>query len=173
MKADSADIDNEPKGHICPPSNAKHPKDRWESLFVYGFICRFTALRGKVEGLDSPMDFETSLMNTDIDPVMTQILSRFVLNLRPQTRNLSSDVITASIASLIQEHIKGEERGVFWNDERRTNEDPLQGIENGFWGASWDIKLRVLRQLVEFQLCHSHDIKKIIDRAWGCRTQQA
>ncbi|EKM48048.1 uncharacterized protein PHACADRAFT_266566, partial [Phanerochaete carnosa HHB-10118-sp] len=79
----------------------------------------------------------------------------------------SSDVITASIASLIQEHIKGEERGVFWNDERRTNEDPLQGIENGFWGASWDIKLRVLRQLVEFQLCHSHDIKKIIDRAWG------
>lgn len=44
------------KGHVCPPSDAKHPSDRWESLFVYGFICRFTQLRGKVDGLDSPME---------------------------------------------------------------------------------------------------------------------
>ncbi len=45
------------KGHICPPSNAKHPSDRWESLFVYGFICRFTQLRAKVEGFYSPMEY--------------------------------------------------------------------------------------------------------------------
>lgn len=57
MKTGSVDVDNEPKGHICPPSDAKHPKDRWESLFVYGFICRFTTLRGKVEGLDSPVEY--------------------------------------------------------------------------------------------------------------------
>lgn len=56
MKAGSADDVGEPKGHVCPPSSAIHPKDRWESLFVYGFICRFTQLRGKVEGLDSPME---------------------------------------------------------------------------------------------------------------------
>ena len=75
---------------------------------MYGFICRFTTLRGKVEGLDSPMkyvyyntpqrlrlltcawmsSFEEALLNDSVDPVMTQILSRFVLNLKPQTRNL-------------------------------------------------------------------------------------
>ncbi|GJE85822.1 hypothetical protein PsYK624_019010 [Phanerochaete sordida] len=167
MKTGSADVDSEPKGHVCPPSNATHPRDRWESLFVYGFICRFTTLRGKVEGLDSPMNFEEALMNDYVDPVMTQILSRFVLNLKPQTRNLSSDVISASITALFQEHVKGTDRGVFWNDELKINEDPLLGVENGFWGAPWDLKLRVLRQLVELQLCHSNDIKKIIDRAWG------
>lgn len=43
-------------GHICPPSNAKHPSDRWESLFVYAFICKFTNIRAKVEGLESPME---------------------------------------------------------------------------------------------------------------------
>lgn len=75
---------------------------------MYGFICRFTQLKSKVEGLDSPMEyvrcwsysprdlltilcicsFEEALMNKDVDPVMNQILSRFVLNLRPQARNL-------------------------------------------------------------------------------------
>lgn len=101
---------SEKKGHICPPSNAKHPSDRWESLFVYGFICRFTNLRGKVEGLNSPMEyvwisqseleqpsliieettasFEEALLSPEPNPIMTQILSRFVLNLRPGTRNL-------------------------------------------------------------------------------------
>lgn len=44
------------KGHICPPSDATHPSDRWESLFVYAFICKFTQLRGKVEGLETPME---------------------------------------------------------------------------------------------------------------------
>jgi hypothetical protein len=29
------------------------------------------------------------------------------------------------------------------------------------------VQLKVLRQLVEFQLCHSADIKKAIDTAWG------
>ena len=28
-------------------------------------------------------------------------------------------------------------------------------------------KLKILRQLVELQLCHSPEIKAIIDRAWG------
>ena len=29
------------------------------------------------------------------------------------------------------------------------------------------IQLKILRQLVELQLCHSPEIKAIIDRAWG------
>ena len=61
----------------------------------------------------------------------------------------SSDVISASITSLIQEHIKGSERGVFWNEELKTNEDPLQGIEKGFWGAPWDLKVQTYAFLLE------------------------
>ena len=44
------------KGHVCPPSDATHPRDRWETLFVYAFICKFTQMKTKVEGLDSPME---------------------------------------------------------------------------------------------------------------------
>lgn len=76
---------------------------------MYGFICRFTQLRGKVEGLETPMEcvaivffdlkyepdvventvsFEDALLSPEANPIMTQILSRFVLNLRSQTRNL-------------------------------------------------------------------------------------
>ncbi|KIP05348.1 hypothetical protein PHLGIDRAFT_30978 [Phlebiopsis gigantea 11061_1 CR5-6] len=167
MKASSANDVEEPKGHICPPSNATHPMHRWESLFVYGFICRFTQLRSKVEGLDSPMDFEAALTNEEVDPVMVQILSRFVLNLRPQTRNLSSDVISSTISALMQEHLRGGERGVFWDDGRKMNVDPLSGLEKGFWSATWDLKLRILRQLVELQLSFSPVIKRMLDRAYG------
>ena len=56
MKAPAQESTTDKKGHICPPSNATHPRDRWESLFVYGFICRFTQLRAKVEGFNSPME---------------------------------------------------------------------------------------------------------------------
>jgi hypothetical protein len=99
---------NEPlsdkKGHVCPPSCATHPRDRWESLFVFSFISKFTQLRGKVEGLNSPMEcviglnilfrflnflsFEEALLSHEPHTVMTQILTRFVLNLRPGTRNI-------------------------------------------------------------------------------------
>lgn len=46
----------EKKGHVCPPSDAHRPADTWESLYVYSFICKFTGLRSKVEGLDTPME---------------------------------------------------------------------------------------------------------------------
>lgn len=45
------------RGHTCPPSSATHPSDRWETLFVYSFICKFTNLRSKIEGLESPMEW--------------------------------------------------------------------------------------------------------------------
>ncbi|KAH9858015.1 hypothetical protein C2E23DRAFT_802329 [Lenzites betulinus] len=158
---------SEKKGHICPPSNAKHPMDRWESLFVYGFICRFTNLRGKVDGFNSPMDFEEALLSPEANPVMTQILSRFVLNLRPGTRNLSSDVISSTVASLLQEYFKTPEHTVFWDDALGVNVDPFPTMDGGFFAADWDLKLKILRQMVELQLCHSQEIKAVIDRAWG------
>lgn len=40
--------------HIIPPSGATHPKDRWETLYVYMFIRKFTTLRDEVLGFTSP-----------------------------------------------------------------------------------------------------------------------
>ena len=41
----------------------------------------------------------------------------------------------------MQEYLKGTERGVFWDDERKINVDPLAGMEKGFWSATWDLKV--------------------------------
>ena len=45
-----------PKYHVCPPSNATHPRDRWETVFAYSFINKFTDLRKKVEDFNSAME---------------------------------------------------------------------------------------------------------------------
>ncbi|TFY80030.1 hypothetical protein EWM64_g3985 [Hericium alpestre] len=155
------------KAHICPPSDATHPKDRWESLFVYAFICKFTELRSKVEGLESPMDFEEALLAHEPHPIMTQILTRFVLNLRPQTRNISPDQISSTVYAVLLDAFKTPERSVFWDEDLGKNVDPFEGMDGGFFSADWDLKLKVLRQLVEMQLTHSPAIKNLIDRAWG------
>ncbi|KAJ8597625.1 hypothetical protein M405DRAFT_803668 [Rhizopogon salebrosus TDB-379] len=157
----------EKKGHICPPSNAKHPRDRWESLFVYSFICKFTNLRSKVEGLETPMDFESALLTHGPDPILQNILQQFILNLRPQTRNLSLDQISATLNAVLADAFKASERTVFWDDELWVNVNPFADLEGGFFAADWDLKLKVLRQLVELQLTHSIDIKNTVDRAWG------
>ncbi|KAF8641162.1 hypothetical protein AX17_000797 [Amanita inopinata Kibby_2008] len=157
----------EKKGHICPPSNATHPSNRWESLFVYSFICKCTNLRGKTEGLETPMDFENALMSREPNAILTQILCHFILNLKPQTRNLSTDQISTTVASILSDYFKSSERTIFWSDELKRNVDPFEQLEVGFFAADWDFKLKILRQLVELQLSHSSTIKGIIDRAWG------
>ena len=96
--------------HVCPPSNAVHPSDRWESLFIYSFICKFTNLRQKIEGLESPMEWanlpvflarfwpettgilfsslENALLSKEPNSILSQLLVQFIVNLKPQTRNL-------------------------------------------------------------------------------------
>ena len=37
--------------------------------------------------------------------------------------------------------MKLPERTVFWDEEKKTNVDPLQGIQGGVWGVDWDIKV--------------------------------
>ncbi|KAG6333072.1 hypothetical protein ID866_6023 [Astraeus odoratus] len=119
----------EKKGHICPPSNANHPSDRWESLFVYSFICKFTNLRGKVEGLETPMDFENALLSRGPDPILSRVLQQFILNLRPQTRNLSVDQISSTLSNVLADAFKGSERTAFWDDQLRANVDPFAKLE--------------------------------------------
>ncbi|KAI0275019.1 hypothetical protein BC834DRAFT_1037602 [Gloeopeniophorella convolvens] len=143
------------------------PKDRWEALFVYSFITKFTQLRGKVEGFNSPMDFEEALLSHEPHSVMTEILTRFVLNLKPGTRNISTDQISSTLTGVLADYTKGSERTVFWDEDLGVNVDPFNGVDGGFFAADWDTKLKVLRQLVELQLVHSAGVKSLIDRAWG------
>jgi len=175
-----------PRGHVCPPSDAVHPSDRWESLFVYSFILKFTNLRGKVEGLETCMEwvaiwcfyllsfsnlclgmfcnsFENALLLREPNTIITEILSRFILNLRPQTRNLrweragpswrvsyrclctsSTDQISATVASVLGDYFKTSEKTIYWNEDLHRNVDPFQGLEGGFFTASWDFKVCVL-----------------------------
>ncbi|KAH0591018.1 hypothetical protein H2248_001129 [Termitomyces sp. 'cryptogamus'] len=156
-----------PRSHICPPSDATHPSGRWETLFVYSFICRFTNLHDKLDGLESPMDLEDAILSQEPNEILSQVLQHFILNLKPQTRNLSTDQIATTVASVLAEYFKTSERTVFWNDDIQRNVDPFESLEGGFFTASWDFKLKILRQLVELQLCHNADIKATIDRAWG------
>ncbi|KIY69187.1 hypothetical protein CYLTODRAFT_350049 [Cylindrobasidium torrendii FP15055 ss-10] len=162
-----ATVRPEPKAHICPPSNANHPSGRWESLFIYSFICKFTTLKGKVEGLDTPMDLEESLMTEEANPVLMQILKAFILNLKPQTRNLGIEQIASTVSAILNDHFRTGERSVFWDESLSQNVDPLHDHKQSFFALGWDMKLKILRQLVEFQLCYKADIKGKIDRAWG------
>jgi len=44
---------NNKRGHVVPKSTATHPRDRWETLFVYAFINKFTKLHETVPGFYS------------------------------------------------------------------------------------------------------------------------
>jgi len=54
----------------------------------------------------------------------------------------SSDVISSTVASVISEYCKTNERLVFWDEDRGVNVDPFQNMDGGFFSADWDMKVR-------------------------------
>ena len=56
-------------------------------------------------------------------------------------RVVSSDVISNTVAGILQEFLKTNERTVFWDDDRKVNLDPFHELEGGFWGAGWDLRV--------------------------------
>jgi len=130
------------KGHICPPSDAADPADRWETMFVYAFICKFTNLRAKTEGFETAMDLETALKAPGPDPILCKVLQHFILNMRPQTRTLSVDQISTTVAGVLADYTKTPERTVFWDEDLNANVDPLANVEGGIFAADWDLKVR-------------------------------
>lgn len=157
--------DEPKKGHICPPSTATHPADRWETAFIYSFICKFTKIKQEVEGLDAVSDLEEALLFNEPHHILEQTLARFMLNLRPQTRNISPDIISSTVSAYFAEMFSKGEMSIFWDEAMMRNVDPFEKAD--FFGLDWSMKLRILRQLVEWQLSHSVEIKGLIDRAWG------
>lgn len=112
-------------GHVCPPSNATHPKDRWDMYYVYMFIQRFTTLKDEIPGFlcieeyatrhssrvfhfwvrhfvaDKQHSLENALLEEPgkVNYLLEQVVLRFILNLRPNTRNtrwVSLSIATSS-----------------------------------------------------------------------------
>ena len=54
---------------------------------------------------------------------------------------VSSDVISTTVAAVLLEFLKTNERTVFWSDEANANLDPFHNLGIGFWGADWDLKV--------------------------------
>lgn len=107
--------------------------------------------------------FENALLMPGADPIVSKILQQFVLNLRPQTRNLryvyfcsscrpcrtfrgsaSVDQISSTLSSVLADTFKTSERTVFWDDERGANVDPFANLEGGFFAADWALKVGLL-----------------------------
>lgn len=150
-----------------------------------------------------PLSLEEALLFSGPHQILEQILARFILNLRPQTRNIgcvsnrsshdvclnvvacSPEVISSTVAAFFAEWMAKGERTTFWDERKMMNLDPFTAQDpNGFFKLSWDLKvrllsvwnhisfsnilkLRILRQLVEWQLSFSAEIKGMIDRSWG------
>ncbi|KAL0579444.1 hypothetical protein V5O48_002550 [Marasmius crinis-equi] len=113
------------------------------------------------------ISLENALLLKEPNTVVNAVLTRFILNLRPQARNLSSDQLSSTVSALLADYFKTSERTVFWDEDLHMNVDPFQSLEGGFFSADWDLKLKILRQLVELQLSHSIEVKGKIDHAWG------
>ncbi|KAG6841746.1 hypothetical protein C0991_007075 [Blastosporella zonata] len=143
---------------------SKTHKDRVSEFnsHLESLTCPLTYLSGCVVS-----SLEEALLSQEPNEILSQVLQHFILNLKPQTRNTSTDQIATTVASVLADYFKTSERTVFWNEELKRNVDPFEDLEGGFFTASWDFKLKILRQLVELQLYHNADIKATIDRAWG------
>ncbi|KAF8756238.1 hypothetical protein RHS01_04818 [Rhizoctonia solani] len=123
--------------------NADHPSSRWETAYVYAFIVKFTSLRGK-DGLESPTDLEEALLFPGPSPVLEQVLARFVLNLRPGSRNTGHDIspnlIARTTQSLLDEFLRTSERSCWWDDSLHRNLDPFAGHEGDVFTLPWETK---------------------------------
>ncbi|CAE6412802.1 unnamed protein product [Rhizoctonia solani] len=161
-----------PKAITLLEPNADHPSSRWETAYVYAFIVKFTGLRGK-DGLESPADLEEALLFPGPTPVLEQVLARFVLNLRPGSRNTGHDIspnlIARTTQSILDEFLRTSERSCWWDDSLRCNLDPFVGHQGDVFTLPWETKLQILRQLVDYQLQHSALVRDIIDTVWGAR----
>ncbi|KAG8832473.1 hypothetical protein FRC17_001294 [Serendipita sp. 399] len=162
-------------GHRLPPSKATHPRDRWDMYFVYMFIRRFTTLKEDIPSFINVTDLENAILDDSgkVNVLLEQVILRFILNLRPNTRNTSSDQIPSTLSSVLHEFLKDKDRPrartVFWNYEQDMNCMPAKDTEGELWSYSWEVKLDILRQLVDWQLEYSASVRDLIDTAWQYR----
>ncbi|KAG8910753.1 hypothetical protein FRC01_006148 [Tulasnella sp. 417] len=147
--------------------------ERWEVPFVYGFIVKFAPGLRKRLGLNTPMDFEDALLADGRSPVLTGVLDHFLHNLwwkqAKAKCDCRPDAIERTLVTLFNHYCTLKEHStMLWSKTEGKNINPLSdGV--GFYSLNWSTKLRILRQLVEWQLTHSDSVKAQIDFAWGVK----
>ncbi|KAG8928348.1 hypothetical protein FRC02_007040 [Tulasnella sp. 418] len=155
------------KPEVTQPQNA--PSARWESLYVYSFLVKF--LPPRVDDLWDPMVFENALMATGFNQIIYDILERFLKKLRPSLEETwSQETATSDLVETLTQFCKGRERTIWYYDDLKRNEHEMEELED-FFTLPWETKLQILRQLVDWILCHAQ-VKDVIDIAWEVKYQR-
>ncbi|KAG9018220.1 hypothetical protein FRB90_011855 [Tulasnella sp. 427] len=166
-------MDPGPSKSTTTKADARAITDRWEVPFVYGFIVKFAPTLRKKLGLNTPMDLEAGLLASGRAPALTGVLEHFLHNLwwkQAKTKcDCRPDAIERTLVALFNHYCTMKEHGsTLWSKTEGKNVNPLSdGV--GFYSLNWATKLKILRQLVEWQLTYCDAVKSQIDHAWGVK----
>ncbi|KAG9051310.1 hypothetical protein FS837_009577 [Tulasnella sp. UAMH 9824] len=166
-------MDPGPSKSALLKAEARPVTERWEVPFVYGFIVKFAPALRKKLGWNTPMDFEDALLATGRSPALTVALDHFLHNLwwkqaKPKC-DCRPDAIERTLVTLFNHYCTLKEHStMLWSKTEGKNVNPLSDGA-GFYSLHWSTKLRILRQLVEWQLSHCDSVKSQIDFAWGVK----
>lgn len=120
------------------------------------------------------MGFEEAIVSTGFNQILYDILTKFLSELRPSSEEPTTpDTINAVLRSVVAQCCAKtpQERTVWWMESSKTNAHPFSSEDVDFFAMSWQDKLVVLRQLVDWQLAYSN-VKEIIDIAWEVKYQR-
>jgi hypothetical protein len=104
---------------------------------------------------------EEALLFPGPTPVLEQVLARFVLNLRPGSRNtgyvyltwrvgstqnlrshdISPNLIARATQSILEEFLRTSERSCWWDDSLNHNIDPFAGHQGDVFTLPWETKV--------------------------------
>ncbi|KAG8928559.1 hypothetical protein FRC01_005738 [Tulasnella sp. 417] len=120
------------------------------------------------------MGFEEAIASTGFNQILYDILCKFLSELRPYPEDPTTpDNINAVLRSVVVQYCAKNplERTVWWMESSKTNAHPFSTEDVDFFAMSWQDRLVVLRQLIDWQLAYSN-VKEIIDIAWEVKYQR-
>lgn len=50
-------------------------------------------------------------------------------------------MISDTVAGVMLEYLRTADRSIFWDEELKANLNPFQDMSDGFFAASWDLKV--------------------------------
>ncbi|EJT99915.1 hypothetical protein DACRYDRAFT_101048 [Dacryopinax primogenitus] len=155
--AKSQPAQGKPKAH---PQEPEHPRDRWETAYVWAFLSRFcTAVIQKTQGLESVMDLEDAILMPEHTPLLETVFISLIRMCKPNTHTrLDAQTIPKTLLALMTER----KMECMWYDIRnKVLRNPLDGVEDVF-KAPWGLKLDILRQLVDWALVTDSGVRERI-----------
>ncbi|WVO18106.1 hypothetical protein L204_105808 [Cryptococcus depauperatus] len=163
--------DEDIEKHLSDLVKAERPQDDWQVAFIWAFIVKFS-LCSRIPGLETLEDLEKSLhepVASRPDDVLESVLVCFLSNLKPvwdrpwplneenRASCCTNDPFRSELGRL---RYYGEPT---WD---RAKKNPLKRMEEkggGLFELDWRERVRLLRQLVDWQLTYSELIRNIIN----------